>query len=1010
MKRAKMRRNGNTGRTFSWKAGAAVCAVLLIGAMGSVTAAEVASWTNSKTGSAKRMFLVSQGEKVTFRVRGPESCRWFVNKKIQEESKPAFKWTVPGRKGIWEVRAEGGESYAEWVVSTLPREEAPDFFDYFTDGKIKGRQETDPWGRKLPEWNGRDYSKDDVLKSAVRGYFYPGNARIQTTDGGKPIYGTWRFRVKFDRPSRGVFGLGVEGDNGKPGDANKVNWSMNKTDSIHWYFGTTARWFPLIRAMGSSSRGWFDFSKETLITGPTHADIQDTNWHLVTIVHSKEGWWRVWLDREFVNTLMANSDFMRRAHRISINARRGTSIDGLEFYDGRTVHPAEGSKDRISYRKYIDVWEYPGYKKTNPVWDEGIVIEGDNIRLAEIAKAVNDPSKFRYDPRTKTADCYTNLVVKGGSELVLEGETLRMHSNRDGEYRIRVKTAATVKVINSKITSANEHYYIWAFAGPELAQPFWEYGKTPGAWGIGWGPAAHYMDFDGRFIVENSTIENCGNISLQGAGEIIIRNSRFLDLVDARHGFFKGFGERLAMRVQSKEKKAFWINNFLPIHRFEIDNVTFRGKQGRPPVTIGITGGGKTVSEQCLENVRLENARLLVRRTLLPVSHASIRRRFDNPVVGLVNCDFGEVALDLETSEQLLKRGYLGALREDYPGARSTRVTPSYYLDVRVINVAGQPVRGATVKVTNEVDNVLFPAESFDCLNREPTYVSDLGFGYDTERVHRNQLRGYPWFERLVKTALRPEYIPALLEAGAKEPKYVHEKIVGPLNPVYDARKRLTGFYYFTQGSSEDNDTYIRYDIRIKYNKRGLVESYEIVGGTVTRDLALKSEFLKDGGGRWYNRLANYFHEFDYKYDEAGNVLSYVETCRNNEKGMRKYILWRREVVSAVKTGKDGRTPLPSDRKHSLVLADYTLSRDNPEMKLKKKEFTYTIEVFAGGRKKKITGVNPGPNWYRPDLDVSTYTITAVLDGKTETEAELKKKGLAGRLTGTASVRQDKAF
>jgi len=44
---------------------------------------------------------------------------------------------------------------------------------------------------------------------------------------------------------------------------------------------------------------------------------------------------------------------------------------------------------------------------------------------------------------------------------------------------------------------------------------------------------------------------------------------------------------------------------------------------------------------------------------------------------------------------------------------------------------------------------------------------------------------------------------------------------------------------------------------------------------------------------------------------------------------------------------------------------------------------------------KVITGVNPGPHWYRPDPSVPTYTITAVLDGKTETEEELRETGLA---------------
>ncbi len=62
-----------------------------------------------------------------------------------------------------------------------------------------------------------------------------------------------------------------------------------------------------------------------------------------------------------------------------------------------------------------------------------------------------------------------------------------------------------------------------------------------------------------------------------------------------------------------------------------------------------------------------------------------------------------------------------------------------------------------------------------------------------------------------------------------------------------------------------------------------------------------------------------------------------------------------------------------------------------------RKEFTYTIAVEAGGRKKVITGVNSGPEWYRPEPNKPTYTITAVLDGQTVTETELKKTGHVGQ-------------
>ena len=95
-------------------------------------------------------------------------------------------------------------------------------------------------------------------------------------------------------------------------------------------------------------------------------------------------------------------------------------------------------------------------------------------------------------------------------------------------------------------------------------------------------------------------------------------------------------------------------------------------------------------------------------------------------------------------------------------------------------------------------------------------------------------------------------------------------------------------------------------------------------------------------------------------------------------------------ALSSAKTGPDGHTPLPTDKDKTLVLKDYVQTRED------RKQFTYKITVQAGGKKKVITGVNPGPDWYRADPNKPAYTITAVLDTKTETEAELRKNGLAG--------------
>ena len=86
-------------------------------------------------------------------------------------------------------------------------------------------------------------------------------------------------------------------------------------------------------------------------------------------------------------------------------------------------------------------------------------------------------------------------------------------------------------------------------------------------------------------------------------------------------------------------------------------------------------------------------------------------------------------------------------------------------------------------------------------------------------------------------------------------------------------------------------------------------------------------------------------------------------------------------------TGADGHTPLPADAKNTLIAADFVQDKDS------KKEFTYEITVEKDGVKKVITGVNPGPQWYRPDPNKPVFTVTAVLDGKSVEESGANEKG-----------------
>jgi hypothetical protein len=168
--------------------------------------------TTNKTGPTDRMYLVKPGDKITFSVtaEGAEKYVWQVNKKVQDKVTGAsFAWTVPDEKDIWEIRLRvSGKDlavYQEWVVSTLTKTEAPDFFEYFTDGKWKDRTETDPWDRKLPEWFKNDKRVRMISMVDTSRYVLRMNGRVHNSNvllaPHGATHGTWKckFRVTPQR-------------------------------------------------------------------------------------------------------------------------------------------------------------------------------------------------------------------------------------------------------------------------------------------------------------------------------------------------------------------------------------------------------------------------------------------------------------------------------------------------------------------------------------------------------------------------------------------------------------------------------------------------------------------------------------------------------------------------------------------------------------------------------------------------------------------------------------------
>ncbi len=778
----------------------------------------------NKTGPADRMYLVRSGDKITFSVKadGAGKYEWTVNKKADAEATGnSFIWTVPNEKGIWEIHLKAsdkeGEVHQEWVVSTLSKTEAPDFLDYFADGKFSDKRvEKDPWDRALKDWkaNPKLEASRGFMRSAVDDV--TGNS-LGTNTAMSIACGTWKFRYRFPDGNNGQFGFGVRMSGKTPGGS---NWGYGKCSDSHHHC-----WVGTKSGLG--------FSFEYGGTGWP----EDGKWHQVTVIRTKDKWLYMYNDYIFEFYVNDRLDIPPSRLGIGLGRHKGHEIhiDNIEVYKDKYLFP----ETEVHYGKYT--WNYRRNTTDHcyyPQTRNGIVVKGRGVRPADIARLLNDPSKFSYDEKTRKAVCNADLVIHDGAELSMRNETLVFNCRKDGERHFVLRYGAKFLLENSTITTAGRHYFVWNNAGstthfgrPNVGKrrdpiEFHKVGFTSYVFPLGHAGVI-------RFKANNSTINNAAHIFWDSPMELDITNMKFTNLRELDIGGYEGTAHYFAKnRVFAKGKKSFWVyTDEINTHKFNLKNVSFSGKDSPVNITFLINAVRDKLN---VYDLNLKDENIVIRKSMphfspshnwqgyLDVSYSEYAgREYPNPMgkkgsgidsrLGLVNCKFKNLLVPTDKAWGI----------------------PKYYLDVKVVDKAGRSVRNAKVSVTNEVDNKNYPAENMD------------------------------------------------------------EK-----QPIFDPKPSTRNQYFFL--------------------------TYRIIQG-----------------------FAN----------------------------------------PSTVTGADGHIPLPTEknRKSTVVLADYVQDKDG------KKDFTYTITVEADGKKKVITGVDPGPQWYRPDAGKPTYTITAVLDGKTVTEEELKK-------------------
>ena len=572
--------------------GVSLAVLFFFGITGLASAApSITDWSSSggnpvnKDNLQDLMYLVQPGDEITFSVTANESCsyNWSVNKVDQGINSNTFTFTVPSLdcsqdplECIFEVHVraynDNGEAHHEWVISTLNESEAPDVFDYFTDKKYQSRIETDPWGRALPEWSG-SFNGETLECSVKAGY-------VDISSPSSIAEGTWIFRYKFKYSLEEWQGGGV------------INFYPIYTPGILSY-----SWSKLWDAHHHCViESWLhgeetDFSMDYDGTGV----YEDGEWHKIVLIRKGNYFYAF---REIKHQSLPESKMMLEFHAYEpldniseikilmkdLGDPNKPYIDDIQVYKDKYLFPYNGNIYVGNY--FYDHWH--NGEGLAPLWKEGIIVQGRNNTLKDIAKAINNPSIFSYDENTKTAVCYKDLVLDESAELIIKDETLKFHSTYDGELAFVLDYGSRLYVENSTITSDTQYYWVWNNAGSTThwsneLRMYMDPRKTEPSYGLlGWsGHVPLDVAYHGEFIIKNSTIDNFAHLFLDSPYEVNITDSKFTNIHEIDIGLYNPLGGGWLKPINfCKGNKSIWIyTDTINVNDFTIRNVTFSGAE-----------------------------------------------------------------------------------------------------------------------------------------------------------------------------------------------------------------------------------------------------------------------------------------------------------------------------------------------------------------------------------------------------------------------------------------------
>jgi len=688
------------------------------------TAPNITSWfTNATNASSPQdlMFLVVANETILFNITVNEthldSFVWMVNKVDQNNNASNFTFSVPccnssvdPSECIWEIHvmvndSAGNEAHQEWVISTLNESEAPDIFDYFTDKKIRNRTETDPWGRALPEWSGSlvnlsGWTPTTISECSIKAGYVDIRIPSSITEG------TWIFRYKFK--------YSLEEQQGG-GHVKFYPIYKYKTLYYSWEKCWDAHHHCVI---GSWLHGEeTDFSMDY----DGAATYEDGKWHKVVLIRKGNYFYAF---KEIKHKSLPESKMMLEFHayepldnisEIRIYMRdmgKGcpSNIDDIQVYKGKYLFPYNGNIYVGNY--FYDHWH--NGEGLAPLWKEGIIVQGRNNTLKDIAKAINNSSIFYYDDKTKTAICYKDLVLDEGAELIIKNETLKFHSTYDGELAFVLDYGSRLYVENSTITSDTQYYWVWNNAGStthwsnELVM-YMDPRKTEPSYGIlGWsGHTPLDVAYHGEFIIKNSTIDNFAHLFLDSPYEVNITDSKFTNIHEIDIGLYNPISGSWSEPINfCKGNKSIWIyTDAVNVKNFIIRNVTFSGAEHPLNFTFLLNAHRDKYN---IYDLNAEDDYIIIKESMAetgaqahscyiggssgPWGRIYSHNSYIASELGLVNCKFKDILITP------------GIFTDEDGRKKQKAAYVKYYLDVKVVDKDGNSVPNANVSVNVEQD------------------------------------------------------------------------------------------------------------------------------------------------------------------------------------------------------------------------------------------------------------------------------------------------------------------